>query len=203
MTKVLSSEDNNSEDDAEDSGNGEEEEDITPDRRNAGRSTIESSFHKHERTLDMEYAESDSDLGADKERSTYPAHDDHNIPKEDDNHDEEAMDDNESTPKWELNLPERAQHLSRKQGGKTGFFLFILIHFLLEEFSIAKRKTGTGTSRYGDDFFQIKNMEASESAVLDSRKGYIPKVLKAESQNGEQETNDDEDNASDADSSIP
>ena len=122
MTKVLSSEDNNSEDDAEDSGNGEEEEDITPDRRNAGRSTIESSFHKHERTLDMEYAESDSDLGADKERSTYPAHDDHNIPKEDNNHDEEAMDDNESTPKWELNLPERAQHLSRKQGGKTGFF---------------------------------------------------------------------------------
>ena len=53
--------------------------------------------------------------------------------------------------------------------------LIILIHFLLEKILDGEREDEDGHKQIDgdDDFFQIKNMEAFESAVLDSGKGYI------------------------------
>ena len=104
----LRSEDNDREDDADDSENGEVEEDITPDGRNTGRSnhrpitqSLRSTSAKER--IDIKYVESDSDLCDDEEYILL--HDDHNIPSDgDDDEDDEAMGDDESTPKWKLNL---------------------------------------------------------------------------------------------------
>ena len=61
--------------------------------------------------MDIEYAEeSDSDLGDDEERIL-----NHNIPSDDDD---------ESAPKWKLNLSEHAQHSSSRKArlDKTYWF---------------------------------------------------------------------------------
>ena len=225
----LSSEDNSdSEDDAED---GEDDEEITPDGRNTGRSnhrTITRSLPSTstKECKDIEYAESDSDLGDDEERILM--HDDHNIPSDDE--DDEDMDDvdDESIPKWKLNLSERAQHSSSRKARRKDWIKLIYSSLLSpEEILYGKREEEDGDKpRDGDDFFQIKNMETSESEVLDSGKDHIdPESLKkwedeemldsirhlfitgedddepiAEDQDGEQGTNDDENNISDADS---
>ena len=89
-------------------------------------------------------------------------YDDHNIPSDD-----EAMDDDESTPKWKLNLSERAQHSSSGEARRKDFV--ILVHFLHEEILHGRREDEDGT------LTTIKNMEAS----LDSGKTTsIQKVLK-------------------------
>ena len=230
----LSSEDNSdSEDESEDAEDGEEDEDITPDETNTARSnrrTITRSLPStstKERT-DIEYAESDSDLGDDAERILM--HDDHNIPSDDDeDDDDEDMDDvdDESTPKWKLNLSERAQHSSSLKTRRKDWIKLIYSSSLSpEEILYGKREEDEDKPTDGDDFFQIKNMETSESEVLDSGKDHIdPESLKkwedeemldsirhlfitgedndgpiAEDQDGEQGANDDENNASDADS---
>ena len=53
-----------------------------------------SSLHMPEKRQDIDYTESDSDLGDDEERILM--HDDHNIPS---NYEDVDMDDDESTPK--------------------------------------------------------------------------------------------------------
>ena len=105
-------------------------------------------------------------------------HDDHNIPYDDDEDDGDVQDD-ESTSKWKLNPSERAQHSSLPNARRKD--LFIPFHFLLKEFSMAKGKTRTGTKQMDadDSFFLIKNMEASESALLNSGKGHVdPEIFK-------------------------
>ena len=238
---LSSEDDNDSEDDAEDSedGEGEEEEDITPDGRNTGRSnhrtiarSLPSSSTKERG--DIEYAESDSDLGDDEERILM--HDDHNIPSDDDEDDDmdDEKDNDESTPKWKLNLSERAQHSSSRKARRKDWIKLIYSTSLSpEEILLGKREEGDDGDKQkdgdDDDFFQIKNMETSQSEVLDSGKDHIdPESLKkwedeemldsirhlfitgedndgpvAEGQDREQVTNDDDDenNASDADSS--
>ena len=74
----------------------EEEEDITPDGRIP---SLLSTTTKE--CIDIEYAQSHSSLGDDEE--CILMHDDHNILSDDD------MEDGESTPRWKLNLSERAQ----------------------------------------------------------------------------------------------
>ena len=227
--------DNEFEDDAEESEDGEEEEDINPDGRNTGRSNHRAitrslpSTSTKER-IDIEYAESDSDLGDDEERILM--HDDHNIPSDDeDDEDLDNEDDDESTPKWKLNLSERAQHSSSRKARRKDWIKLIYSSSLSPE-EILDGKTeeeddGDKQTDGDDDFFQIKSMETSESAVLDSGKDYIdPESLKkwedeemldsirhlfitgedndgpvAEGEDGEQGFNDDENDASDADSS--
>ena len=225
----LSSEDDNDSDD-EDDEDGEEEEDITPDGRNTGRSnhrTVTRSLPSTstKERIDIDYAESDSDLGDDEERILM--RDDHNIPSDDE--DDEGMDDidDESTPKWKLNLSERAQHASSRKARRKDWIKLIYSSSLSpEEILNGKREEDGDQLTDGDDFFQIKNTETFDSDVLDSGKDHIdPESLKkwedeemldsirhlfitgedngepiAEDQDGEQGTYDDENNASDADS---
>jgi hypothetical protein len=93
MTKVsVPKMKNDSEEDADDSEDGEEEEDITPDGRNTGRSNHRAITRSLPSTstgerIDIEYAESDSDLGDDEERILM--HDDLNIPSDDDEDEED------------------------------------------------------------------------------------------------------------------
>ena len=188
---LSSEDDNDSEDDAEDSEDGEEEgeEYITPDGRNTGRSNHRAitrslpSTSTKER-IDIEYAESDSDLGDDEER-VLMNDDDHNIPSDDDENDEDMDDeDNESTPKWKLNLSERAQHSSSRKTRRKDWIKLIYSSSLSpEEILDGKREeedNGDKQTDGDDDFFQIKNMdETAESGVLDSGKDYIdPESLK-------------------------
>ena len=235
---LSSDDDDESEDDAEDSEDGEEGDDITPDGRNTGRSNHRAitrslpSTNTKER-LDIEYAESDSDLGDDEERILM--HDDHNIPSDNDDNDEdvdiedEDDDDDESTPKWKLNLSERAQHSSSRKARRKDWIKLVYSSSLSpEEILLGEKEEDDDRDKQtdGDDFFQIKNMETSESAVLDSGKDYIDaESLKkwedeemldsirhlfitgedddgpiVEGQDGEQGSNDDENDASDADS---
>jgi hypothetical protein len=92
--------DNDSEDEADDCENGDEEEDsITPDGRNTGRSNhlpitrrLPSTSTKEH--IEIECAESDSDLGDEEER--IPMHNDYNILSDDD------TDGDDSTPKGKL-----------------------------------------------------------------------------------------------------
>ena len=228
----LSSEDDNDSDD-EDDEDGEEEDNIIPDGRNTGRSnhrtitrSIPSTSTKER--IDIDYAESDSDLGDDEERILM--RDDHNIPSDDE--DDEDMDDiddidDESTPKWKLNLSERAQHASSRKARRKDWIKLIYSSSLSpEEILNGKMEEDGDQPTDGDDFFQIKNTETLDSDVLDSGKDHIdPESLKkwedeemldsirhlfitgedngepiAEDQDGEQGTYDDENNASDADS---
>ena len=221
----LSSKDNS------DSEDGEENEDITLDGRNTGRSNHRTitrnlpSTSTKER-MDIEYAESDSDLGEDDERIR--VHDDHNIPNDDEEDDEDMEDeDDESTPKWKLNLSERAQlaaSSSRKAQRKDWIKLIYSSSLSPEEIIYGKIEEDKDKLTDVDDFFQVKNTETHESEALDSGKDHIdPESLKkwedeemldsirhlfitgedddgptAEGQDGEQGTDDEENDISDA-----
>jgi ribosome biogenesis protein BMS1 len=165
----------------------DEDEDINPDGRNTGRSnhriisrSLPSSNTKER--VDIEYAESDSDLGDDNER--IPMHDDHNIPS--DNEDDEDMleddDNDESTPKWKLNLSERAQQAassSRKARRKDWIKLIYSSSLSPQEILYGKKEEDEDELGDGDDFFQVKKLEAHESEALDSGKDHIdPESIK-------------------------
>ena len=236
----LSSEDNDdSEDGSEDDENGKDNEDITSDKRNSGRSnhrTITRSLPSTstKERIDIDYAETDSDLGDDDERIRM--HDDHSIPEddqEDDDMDDDMDDedeDDESSPKWKLNLSERAQQASsssRKARRKDWIKLIYSSSLSPEEIIYGIREEEEDKPTDGDDFFQVKNTEAHESKALDAGKDPIDREsLKkwedeeildsirhlfitgedndgptAEGQDDEQGTNDDENDTSDADDS--
>ena len=61
-----------------------------------------------------------------------------------DDEDDDMVDD-QSTSEWKLNLLNTLHY--EKHGRKTGENLFILVHFLLKEFSMGKGKMRTGSSR--------------------------------------------------------
>ena len=151
------------------------------------------------------------------------------------------MHDNQTYPKttwtttnqdWKLNLSESALLSSARKVWRKDWIKLIYSSSLSpEEILHDKREVEDGKKQMGgnDYFFQIKDMEASESAAVpDPGKDDIdPESLKrwedeetldstrhlfitgedgdrpiAKGQDGEQDTNDDEDNASNADSSI-
>jgi ribosome biogenesis protein BMS1 len=229
----LSAEENSdSEDGSDDDDDPEENKDITSDGRNTGRSnhrTITRSLPSTstKQRTDIEYAQSDSDLGDDDER--IQMHDDHSIPS--DKEDDEEMEDedgDESTPKWKLNLSERAQQAassSRKARRKDWIKLIYSSPLTPEEIIYGKRGEDEDKPTDGDDFFQVKNTETHESDALDSGKDHIdPESLKkwedeetldsirhlfitgeddeptAEVQDGEEGVDDDEND--DADSNL-
>ena len=114
----------------------EEEEDITPDGRIP---SLLSTTTKE--CIDIEYAQSHSSLGDDEE--CILVHDDHNILSDVD------MADGESTPRWKLNLSERAQHSPiRKARRKDWIELIYSCSLSPEGSSITKGKVRTGTSRW-------------------------------------------------------
>ena len=179
----LSSEDSSDSEDG--SEGGEENEDTTPDARNTGRSNRRTirrglpSTSTKER-LGIEYAESDSDLGDDDERIRM--HDDHNIPSDDEDNEDMDEEQDESTPKWKLNLSERAQQTassSRKTRRKDWIKLIYSSSLSPEEIINGKREEDENKPTDDDDFFQVKKTEAHESEALDSGKDHIdPESLK-------------------------
>ncbi|KAF8802091.1 GTP binding protein [Phlegmacium glaucopus] len=191
---VLSSEDNSDsgeDDDDDDNESGEEVEDVTPAGRNTGRSnhrTITRSLPSTsmKERIDIEYAESDSDLGDDDER--IQMHDDHDIPSDDEDMDDENADedddddDDESIPKWKLNLSERAQQAassSRKARRKDWIKLIYSSPLSPEEILYGKKEDDDIERADGDDFFQVKRTETHDSEALDSGKDHIdPESLK-------------------------
>ena len=226
----LGSEGNSDSEDDED-GEEDEDEDIAPEDGNTGRpnhrtiARILPSTTTKERT-NIEYAESDSDLGDDDEH--IQMHEDHNIPSADEDNDEMDDEEDESTPKWKLNLSEHAQRVassSRKARRKDWIKLIYSSSLSPEEILHGKKEEDEGELTNYDDFFQIKNTEAHDSEALDSGKDHIdPESLKkwedeemldsirhlfitgedddgptAEGLDGEQGNDDDENDASDAD----
>ena len=230
----ISSEDSSDSGDDGDDGigegeeDGEEDDDIIPDDRNTGRSKHRTVLRSLPSTstkerIDIEYAESDSDLGDDDERIRM--NDDYNIPS--DEEDDEDMDVDDSTPKWKLNLSERAQQAassSRKSRRKDWIKLIYSSSLSPEEILHGKKEEDDVEPTDGDDFFQVKNMETHDSEALDSGKDHIdPESLKkwedeemlesirhlfitgeddgpiAQCNDGEQSTDDDKSDASDVD----
>jgi ribosome biogenesis protein BMS1 len=104
--------------------------------------------------------------------------DDHDIPSDDEDGEDMDMDDedeDESTPKWKLNLSERAQHASSRKARRKDWIKLIYSSSLSpDEILHGKREEDGDKQMDGDEeFFQIKNMETSESEVLDSGKDHI------------------------------
>ncbi|KIY72475.1 DUF663-domain-containing protein [Cylindrobasidium torrendii FP15055 ss-10] len=123
------------EDDSAEESDAEEDEDtfvdVSQDPRNTGRSakrSITRAFPSAAKTKrgDVEYADSDSDLG-DEDEDEDPAvgsrrvrlhgEEDHHIPSDEES--EDAMDEDDDMPQWKANLAERAQtSLSRTRRKK-------------------------------------------------------------------------------------
>ena len=171
-----SEEDGDEDEDEDEDENGEEDQDVASNDRNTGRSNHRTIIRNLPSTsakerIDIEYAESDSDLGADDER--IQMHDDHNIPSDDDMDDQDE--DDESTPKWKLNLSERAQQAmfsSRKARRKDWIKLIYSSSLSPEEILHGKKEDEDDEPTDDDDFFQVKNTE-HESEALDSGKDHI------------------------------
>ena len=120
------------------------------------------------KTSAKEYTESDSDLGDDEERILMHAR-----------WSTISQDNDVSTLKWGLNLSERAWHSSSRKARRKEWIKLYSSSFSPEEILHDKREDEDGEKQMGgnDYFFQIKNMEASESA--NSGKDHIdPEGLK-------------------------
>lgn len=168
-----------------------DEEDRLPDPRNTGRSSQRNfirsipSSSKKQRT-DVEYAESDSELG-DEDALDYAGRRvrlgdddvDHDIPSDDDEEDEEDDDmsdeEDESIPQWKKNLAERAQtslSSSRKSRRKDWTKLIYSTSLSPEEVLLGEQgKESLGDEMDEDDFFQVKRKtQAGEDEILDTSK---------------------------------
>ncbi|KAH9480154.1 Ribosome biogenesis protein bms1 [Psilocybe cubensis] len=173
-----------SEDDDEEEGEDEDEE-IPRNAQNTGRQgrrTVTRSLPSSvkERT-DIQYAESDSDLGEDEDQFTSrrvrmdDEEGDHDIPSDEDDEDEEAEedDDEESIPKWKSNLSSRAQQLaenSRKPKRKDWTKLIYTSTLTPDEILHGQKQTEVDEDE--DDFFQVKKKAADEedAEALDKSK---------------------------------
>ena len=97
-------------------------------------------------------------------------HDDHNILSDND------MEDGESTPRWKLNLSERAQHSPIRKARRKDWIKLIYSCSLSPEGMLHGKREGEDGDKQmdGDDnFFLIRNGDTSEFAVLHSGKGHI------------------------------
>ncbi|KAF8158573.1 GTP binding protein [Crassisporium funariophilum] len=181
-------EEGDSEDDSEDvdedeEEDGDEDEDIPRDSRNTGRSShrtiargLPSSSKKEH--VDVEYADSDSDLGDEEGADRVRLREDHDILSDNDD-DDEGMDeddeeDDESIPKWKRNLTERAQEaLSSTKTRRKDWIKLIYSSSLSPEEILSGKKEGEGDSgamNAEDDFFQVRRTDGPVSEVLDAGK---------------------------------
>ncbi|KAF8969023.1 GTP binding protein [Flammula alnicola] len=169
------------------------DEGIPRDAQNTGRSNRRTvtrslpSSNLKERT-DVEYAESDSDLGED-EYSTHTGkrvrlgdEEDQDIPSDDEVEDDEAEEDGEeddSIPKWKANLADRAQQLSSTPHKRRKDWIKLIYNSTLSPEEILYGKKQEEDNADGDDFFQVKKKEADDPEALDASKEPIdPSTLK-------------------------
>ncbi|RDB24452.1 Ribosome biogenesis protein bms1 [Hypsizygus marmoreus] len=168
------------------------DEDQPRDLRNTGRSTHRTgtrtlpSSSKMQRT-EIEYAESDSDLGDDEvlddsgKRVRFgDDEDDRDIPSdEDDVEAEEADEEDETIPKWKLNLADRAQTSisSTRKTRRKDWTKLIYSTSLTPEQILEGAEEQEGGPREDemdeDDFFQIKTSRAEGDDVLDQSKDVL------------------------------
>ncbi|KAF5369107.1 hypothetical protein D9615_010433 [Tricholomella constricta] len=178
-----------------DPGDAEEgdDEDRTQDPRSTGRSSHRSgartlpSSSKKQRN-DIEYAESDSDLGDNDEdldiggrRVRFGEDDDHDIPSDEGEGEEEEEEEEEgddgAVPRWKKNLAERAQSSfasSRKSRRKDWTKLIYATSLTPAEILQGEQEEGSGATEVEmdeEDFFQIKRTaDAGQDEVLDQSK---------------------------------
>ena len=178
-------EDEDDEEDDDDDDEGDDAE-IPRDARNTGRTTHRKimrtvpSSSKKERQ-DVEYADSDSDLGGDDDvdeedrRVRFNGEDeDRDIPSDEEAEAIPEGEEGESIPKWELNLSERAQKstsLSRKARVKDWTKLIYSTNLTPEEIIGDKREEDheedDKMEMDEDDFFQIKKTSSDNAEELD------------------------------------
>jgi len=130
---------------------------------------------------DIEYADSDSDLGEDEYATRTGSRvrlddeeEDHNIASdEDEDEDElEEEEDEESIPRWKQNLSERAQQASASssKSKRKDWTKLIYSTSLSPEEILHGKKEEQENEGDGDDFFQVKTKERDDPDVLDAGK---------------------------------
>ena len=176
-----------------DSGSGSDDdgrqEESLPHGKNTGRSAQRSitrslpSSSKKDRT-DIEYAESDSDLGGDEDmdrvgkRVRLDEEEDHDIPSDED--DGEMDEEDEDVPRWKANLSERAAHASTVRTKRKNWIKLIYSTSLSPEEILYGKKDDHEDAMMGDDeFFQVRKKEVEDSELLDASKTPVdPESLK-------------------------
>lgn len=134
---------------------------------------------KKERT-DIEYADSDSDLGEDEYATRGGSRvrlddddEDQNIASdEDEDEDEEGLEEEESIPRWKRNLSERAQQASASssKSKRKDWTKLIYSTSLSPEEILNGKKEEQEDEGDGDHFFQVKTKETDDPDVLDAGK---------------------------------
>ncbi|KAF9561058.1 DUF663-domain-containing protein [Agrocybe pediades] len=182
--------------DQEDESEAEEPSESLHNTGRSGRRTVTRSIpssSKKERT-DIDYADSDSDLGEDE--STHPTgsrvrfgrdDEDHDIPSDDedgmeeDDEDEDQEEGDEDVPRWKANLADRAQQLaSSKEKKKNWIKLIYSTSLSPEEIVYGKKEEDEDQNgNDDDDFFQVKPKAVEDTEALDAGKEAIhPETLK-------------------------
>jgi ribosome biogenesis protein BMS1 len=178
------------EDDTDSEPEGDDNEAQPRDPRSTGRSSYRNitrtlpSSNKKERT-DIEYAESDDDLGDDHDdpdsagRRMRLGNDDidHDIPSDgDEDEDGELMseegDEVEQAPKWKRDLARRAQMSSTRTGRRKDWTKLVYSTMLTAEEILRSEHQGPADDEMDvDDFFQIKKQAGvGEEEILDMSK---------------------------------
>jgi len=178
-------EEDEEDEDEEDEDNDDADADIPRDARNTGRTThrkimrtVPSSSRKERE--DVEYADSDSDLGGDDveeedRRVRFSGEDqDQDIPSDEEAEAISEGEEGESIPKWKLNLTERAQKstsLSRKARVKDWTKLIYSTNLNPEEIigdeNAEDHEEDDNMEMDEDDFFQIKKTSSDNAEELD------------------------------------
>jgi ribosome biogenesis protein BMS1 len=180
-------EDAHSDSDASGSEDDEEamDEDIPHNIHNTGRAdrrTVTRGLpsSRKERT-DVEYADSDSDLGEDEYATRAGSRvrldedeEDQNIASDEDGDEDELgeKEDEESIPRWKRNLSERAQQASASssKSKRKDWTKLIYSTSLSPEEILNGKKEKQEDEGDGDDFFQVKTKETDDPDVLDAGK---------------------------------
>lgn len=172
--------------DSDSDENMEEEEpqlDISSDPRNTGRDSLRNitrslpSTSKDKNASDVEYAESDSDLGLEDgdellgRRVRFDDDDEADVPSDNDVTDEEGNSDEEEVPKWKANLVAKAQEASSRQSRRKNWMKLIYNTSLTPEQVLAGHDSSQQVQEdIGDDFFQVKKSASQETEALDVTK---------------------------------
>ncbi|KAF7299159.1 DUF663-domain-containing protein [Mycena indigotica] len=169
----------NGEEDGDDSGfeteSEDEDEDMEPisqgentgrlQRRNPARTLPVASTSKLQRT-EIDYADSDSDLGDEDDLGgRFEMDDEDQLDIPDDDEDAEESSDTEAVPKWKRNLTERAQALGTSSKRNKDWMKLIYSSDLTPEQILAGNDTvhtSEDDNADDDDFFRVKTVSRRE-----------------------------------------
>ncbi|KAF9474527.1 DUF663-domain-containing protein [Pholiota conissans] len=156
----------------------DEDEDIPRHADNTGRTTRRTvtrtlPSNTQERT-EIDYAESDSDLG-ENEDARVKLREDNDIPDDDDEGEDEGEEEDEeeeSIPRWKANLADRAAQLAAGTHKRRKDWIKLIYNSSLspEEIVNGQQSTDKSSEDEGDDFFQVKSTHAEDPDVLDQGK---------------------------------